>query len=113
MAANRVRRTEPHRDEVGLRHPNVLSASRFDIPTDDVYKSVMSKRKTNCGMADVLRDAVRDSGLSNYRIAKDTGIVDGALLRFMSGETSMRLDKAELLAEYLGLELTKKTQQKQ
>lgn len=58
-------------------------------------------------MTDVLKQAIQESGLTLYRIAKETGIVGTSLLRFMQGETSLRLDKADVLAEYLGLELTK------
>jgi hypothetical protein len=56
-------------------------------------------------MTDVLKTAIEGSGLTLYRIAKDTGIVGTSLLRFMQGETSLRLDKADVLAEYLGLRL--------
>lgn len=65
----------------------------------------MSKaRKT---MTDVLRAAIKDSGLSAYRISKDTGLVVTSIIRFMEGETSLRLARADVLAAYLGLELTK------
>lgn len=56
-------------------------------------------------MTDVLKQAIRESGLTYYRIAKDTGMVGTSLLRFMAGQTSLRLDKADVLAEYLGLQL--------
>ena len=65
----------------------------------------MSKKKTT--MTETLRTAVRDSGLSAYRISKDTGLVVTSILRFVEGETSLRLDKADVLAEYFGLELVK------
>jgi transcriptional regulator with XRE-family HTH domain len=65
----------------------------------------MTKSKPKPTMTDVLKQAIRDSGLTLYRIAKDTGIVGTSLLRFMQGETSLRLDKADLLAGYLGLRL--------
>jgi len=63
-------------------------------------------------MSDVLRAAVRDSGLSAYRVSKDTGLVVTSIIRFVDGETSLRLDKADVLAEYLGLELGKKRKTK-
>ncbi len=68
----------------------------------------MSKSKPKPTMSDVLRNAVEESGLSAYRIAKDTGLVVTSIIRFMNGETSLRLDKADALAEYLGLELVKR-----
>jgi len=58
-------------------------------------------------MTETLRTAIRDSGLSAYRISKDTGLVVTSIIRFVEGETSLRLDKADVLAEYLGLELLK------
>ena len=65
----------------------------------------MSKIKST--MTETLRAAIRDSGLSAYRISKDTGLVVTSIIRFVEGETSLRLDKADVLAEYLGLELVK------
>lgn len=59
-------------------------------------------------MTDMLRAAIEDSGLSAYRIAKDTGLVVTSVIRFMNHETSLRLDKADRLADYLGLELVKR-----
>jgi hypothetical protein len=66
----------------------------------------MTKSKRKDTLTDVLRAAMRDSGLSAYRISKDTGLVVTSIIRFMEGETSLRLDKADVLAEYLGLRLT-------
>jgi transcriptional regulator with XRE-family HTH domain len=68
----------------------------------------MGKSRRKPTMTDVLKAAIAESGLTRYRIAKDTGIDEAALMRFMRGETSLRLDRADVLAEYLGLELTKR-----
>jgi hypothetical protein len=68
----------------------------------------MSKGKQKPTMSSVLRQAIQESGLSLYRIAKDTGIVGTSLLRFTQGKTSLRLDKADALVDYLGLELVKR-----
>lgn len=59
-------------------------------------------------MTDALRRTIRDSGLTVYRIAMDTGVSQASLLRFMRGERSLRLDIADGLAEYFGLQLTKR-----
>ncbi len=72
-----------------------------------VKKDRMSKSKKPT-LTDVLQKAIAESGLTLYRIAKDTGVVKTCLIRFMRGETSLRLDKADVLAEYLGLELGNK-----
>ena len=69
-------------------------------------KIAMSKRRPT--ITDVLKTAIERSGKSRYQISQDTGILQTSLSRFMRGETSLRLDKADVLAEYLGLELTKR-----
>ena len=51
--------------------------------------------------------AIEESDLTRYQIAIDTGIAETSLMRFMRGETSLQLERASVLAEYLGLELTK------
>ncbi len=56
-------------------------------------------------MTEVLKTAIMESGLSRYRIAQETGNTEASLCRFVSGETSLRLDKADRLAAYLGLRL--------
>jgi hypothetical protein len=58
-------------------------------------------------MTDVLRRTVRESGLSLYAIAQETGVVRESLSRFMAGTQSLRLDKADKLAAYFKLELRK------
>ena len=65
----------------------------------------MSKSKTKPTMTEVLKAAIEGSGISRYKIAQDTGILETSLSRFMRGETSLRLDKADVLAAYLGLRL--------
>lgn len=56
-------------------------------------------------MTQTLRKAVRDSGLSLYAIAAGSGLTRPSLSRFMAGTQSLRLDMADKLAEYFGLEL--------
>ena len=68
--------------------------------------------KTKRTMTDVLKAAIEQGGVSRYQIAKDTGILQTSLSRFVRGETSLRLDKADVLAEYLGLELVTKAKRK-
>ncbi len=57
-------------------------------------------------LTETLRAAIKNSGLTRYRIAKGTGIDNSILMRFVRGEMSIRLDKAGRLAAYLGLRLT-------
>ncbi len=58
-------------------------------------------------MTSELKRAVRASGLPLNRIAVQSGVQVAALRRFMAGEQSLRLDKADLLAAYFGLSLRK------
>ena len=57
-------------------------------------------------ITDVLRQAIIDSGLPLLRIAQDTGVERASISRFVSGERSLRLDMADKLAAYFGLNLT-------
>ena len=59
-------------------------------------------------MSDVLRKAVAESGLAYIALERATGVQRLSITRFMRGEQSLRLDKAEQLAAYLGLELRQK-----
>ena len=55
----------------------------------------------------LLRQAVNEaleSGQSLRQIARESGLQHPPLLRFLRGEQSLRLDKAEMLADYLGIE---------
>ena len=72
----------------------------------------MSKSKKKPTMTDVLKTAIEESSLTRYEISKATGILQTSLSRFVRGETSLRLDKADVLAEYLGLELVRKRKAK-
>jgi transcriptional regulator with XRE-family HTH domain len=65
----------------------------------------MSKSKPKPTLTDVLKAAIERSGLTCYRIAKATGITEPSLSQFMQGAASLRLDKADRLAAYLGLRL--------
>ncbi|NLX12449.1 MAG: helix-turn-helix transcriptional regulator [Phycisphaerales bacterium] len=66
------------------------------------------RRKRNTGLSDVLRDAIRESGLSLLQIEQDTGVHRGSISRFLRGERSLRLDIADKLAAYLGIEAKRK-----
>lgn len=56
----------------------------------------------------ILRDAIRESGLSLCGIARQTGITDAQLSRFMRGERGLTFTTAEKVAKVVGLELKKK-----
>ena len=68
----------------------------------------MSRKRASKTISGNLREAIEESGLSLYRIAADTGIIRSSLIRFLRGDQSLRLDKADVLAEYFGIEVVKK-----
>ena len=55
-----------------------------------------------------LREALKTCGVSRYRVSADTGIPPPTLHRFVVGESRLRSDNIDMLAEYLGLELRPK-----
>ncbi|MFQ5735053.1 MAG: helix-turn-helix domain-containing protein [Planctomycetaceae bacterium] len=62
------------------------------------------KRKSNT-LADQVRQAMDDSGLTRYRIAQETGIDASALGKFYHGQRGLSLDALERLFDLLGLRL--------
>ena len=59
-------------------------------------------------MSDVLRRAIVESGLSHQKLERETGVTRASIIRFVRGDQSLRLDRADLLAAYFGLELLKR-----
>jgi DNA-binding Xre family transcriptional regulator len=58
-----------------------------------------------------LQRAIRESALTNYRLAKDAGISPDIIDRFMADDDKhrdVRLETAEKLAKVLDLELRKR-----
>ena len=58
-------------------------------------------------LQDQLRQAIKDSGLTLYRIAKDSGVVYQVLHRFARGERDLTRETATKLADYFGMRLTR------
>lgn len=56
-------------------------------------------------MTEVLREAILGTGLPLLQLAEATGVQRASLSRFLRGERTLRLDMAERLADYFGLEL--------
>ncbi len=69
----------------------------------------MAKQMKTEPMTNVLRQAIVDSGLPMLTLSKESGVARGSLIRFIRGERSLRLDCADKLAAYLGLELVATT----
>ena len=58
-------------------------------------------------MSDVLRKAIAESGMSHVAIERATGVKRASIMRFLRGEQSLRLDLADRLATFFGLEVRK------
>ena len=58
-------------------------------------------------LQDQLRQAIENSGLTLYRIAKDSGVVYQVLHRFARGERDLTLETATRLADFFGMRLTR------
>jgi plasmid maintenance system antidote protein VapI len=56
-------------------------------------------------LSNVLRRAIRESGVPYLRLARATNVERASIQRFVDDRTSLRLDKADKLATYFGLEL--------
>jgi plasmid maintenance system antidote protein VapI len=59
-------------------------------------------------MSEPLRRAIVESGVAFLKIEQDTGIARASISRFVAGRRSLRLDLADRLAAYFGLELRPK-----
>ena len=60
--------------------------------------------KRNKSITDTLKRAIENSGQSIRGIATATNVQRASLIRFMRGDQSIRLDVADKLAEYFGIE---------
>jgi transcriptional regulator with XRE-family HTH domain len=67
----------------------------------------MARKRERPGLVEQLRIAIRTSGQSLYRIAKNTGVGADRLSRFLRGQRTLTLPAAEKICDVLGLELTK------
>lgn len=64
----------------------------------------MTKKRTQL-LTDQLRQAIDDSGLTRYRIAKETGISESALAQFYNGHRGLSMNALNSLGEFLELKI--------
>jgi transcriptional regulator with XRE-family HTH domain len=67
----------------------------------------MSKRRDKLAISDALRKAVRESGLTMYRIAKESGVSFSTIQRFVTDKRPLSMANLDGLARYMKLELRK------
>ena len=63
----------------------------------------MGKKQNRKKFSVQIRQAVDDSGITRYRIWKDTGLSESMLSRFVSGDRGLSMTALDTLAEYLDL----------
>ncbi len=64
----------------------------------------MGKKRTIL-LTDQLRQAIDDSGMTRYRIAKETGIRESALAQFYNGHRGLSMEALNTLGEFLQLKI--------
>ncbi len=67
-----------------------------------------TKRKKSKTLTETLRQVIADSGLAFIEIERQTGVLRQTLMKFARKESSLRLDMADKLAEFFGLELVER-----
>ena len=65
----------------------------------------MSKRTLKAPISDLLRKTIADCGVPLLVLERETGVQRGSIMRFVRGDQFLRLDMADRLAAYFGLEL--------
>jgi plasmid maintenance system antidote protein VapI len=68
----------------------------------------MSEGKGPAPISDLLRRRIAESGIPLKRLERETGVTRASIMRFVRGSQFLRLDMADRLAAYFGLELRTK-----
>lgn len=68
----------------------------------------MDASQSRSPISRLLRRTIVESGVSYNALQKATGVTRASIMRFVRGDQSLRLDMADRLAEYFGLELRKR-----
>jgi transcriptional regulator with XRE-family HTH domain len=73
----------------------------------------MGEKRKKLSFTNQIRQAVDDADETRYRIAKNTGMSQSMMSRFMTGDRGLSMKALDGLAEYLGLEITKRKKRRQ
>ena len=78
-----------------------------------MYNTGMNaKQQSKTDLAATIRKAVKDSGMTPYRIATDADVDRAIMTRFVNEQRGLTLDTASRLCDILGLELRPSTRPK-
>ena len=67
-----------------------------------------AKRTTYDTMTEAILDAIADSDMSFKALERETGVLRQSLMKFAAGEQTIRLDNADILAEYFGIQISRR-----
>jgi predicted transcriptional regulator len=67
---------------------------------------VSKRQKSEPTMSDQLRQAILDSGLSVYAVAKGSGVSQPVIARFVAGERDIRMATADQLFAFFRMRAT-------
>ena len=98
-----------------MLRPRIKAGKGLTRPWRSVTVMYTKARGRKKPMALLLREPLRDGvyrGRSIRAIALETGLKDPSLLKSLRGERSLRLDKANALAAYFGIECRRPRKQK-
>lgn len=68
----------------------------------------MNERQQHSPISALLRETIRESGVSFSTLERETGVARASIMRFVRGDQFLRLDMADRLAAYFGLSLEKR-----
>jgi len=71
----------------------------------DAHRRSLHSRKGSLNLVEELRQAILTCGETEYRVAKDSGVAQPVVSRFMRGQRGISLETADKVCQYLGLHL--------
>ena len=80
--------------------------ARVHLTLVELLAMICSRARRRVTLSDQVRAAVDASGLSRYRICKETGLSQAAMSRFMSGQGGLSMKALDRLADLLDLNIT-------
>jgi plasmid maintenance system antidote protein VapI len=81
------------------------SKGRLTANRRHVIINTMNASESNSPISDLLRRTISESGISYNALQRETGVTRASIMRFVRGDQSIRLDMADRLATYFGLQL--------
>ena len=71
-----------------------------------IYIIIMRKKARP--LDEQIRKVIKEQGITGYRLAKNSGVSQSIIVRFLNGERNITLKTASKLTDALGLELKSK-----